>query len=372
MKSTTQATSMHIEEPIRIGFATTPEEKREIYRFRYTIFAEETAYNLTQADQQINLLYDDWDDWGILLSAKIGSTIIGTVRINIGKTSDFHPRVIQEYRMDKFRKFYNEEDSPYFAITSRCIIHPQYRSTSAFWLLTTKLYELLFYEYQLHFVFVSCNFHLISMYEHFGFRRINKNTTYPKTGTVSSLVLVNDLQHLRRVRSPLLRSSRKSSTLNEGSVAWFNSEFSYEIKSTINSRLITGDELWAIIYQYLKNISNQTIALLQGLSILEAKLFLHFCSTIVHCNPGDSITADGSISQEAIVLLSGLAISSQHATILPGQSCGNSGLVHRTVHSSTVVAETDVNILVFSFYSFISFKKRHPKIAAKIINNLQQ
>ena len=371
MKSTTQATSMHIEEPIRIGFATTPEEKREVYRFRYTVFAEETAYNLTQADQQNNLLFDDWDNWGILLSAKMDSTIIGTARINIGKITDFHPCVIQEYHMDKFRKFYSEEDSPYLGIISRFVIHPQYRSTSACWLLMTNLTKLLFYEYQLHFVFGSCNFHLISMYEHFGFRRIDKNTTYPKTGTVSSLVLVNDLQHLQRVRSPLLRSLRKG-TLNDKVVAWFNSEFSNKIKSTINTRLITGDELWAIIYEYLKNIPNQIISLLQGLSILEAKLFLHFCSTIVHCNPGDSITADGSISQETIVLLSGLATSSLEDTILPGQSCGNNGLVHRTVHSSTVVAETDVNILVFSLYSFISFKKRHPKIAAKIINTLQQ
>jgi len=358
------------EEPIRIGVATTPEEKREVYRLRYNIFAEEIGYDLSEVDHQNKLLYDDLDESAILLTAHVGSILIGTTRVNIGKISDFPPDIVQAYCMDKFKKFYNKEDNPYFTVISRGMVSPQYRSSATIYLFSVKMYELCC-DYQVQFSFLNCTFHLIPFYEHIGQVRIDKNTIDPNDNSslASMVMLLDDVEHLRVVGSPLFRIARKKNLLNNKVADWFYSEFFHEIKTTINSRLIAPEELWTIMCQYSDD-SNYNIPLLSSLSSWEAKLFLHSCGSIVHCHIGDRITSCGNISQELIILLSGTAHSSQKGTILSGEYCGDNGLADLTKHVSTVIALDDLDILVLSYYNFSSFRKRRPDIAHKILSNL--
>lgn len=374
MKNITQTTSVSTkEELIKIGVATTPEEKREIYQFRYNIYAEEIGYDLADADHENKLLYDELDEWAILLTAHIGTTLIGTMRVNIGKISDFSSDLVQTYRMDKFRKFYNEEDDPCFTVISRGMITPQYRSSATMYLFIVKVYELCC-NYQVQFAFSNCTFHLIPFYEHTGQIRIDKNTIDPNdNSSLASLVmLIDDVEHLRTVGSPLFRIARKRTSLNSKVTDWFYSEFFHEIKTTVNSRLVTKEELWTIMYQYFGNTPNHSISLLNGLSVSEAKLFLHSCGTLVHCHVDDYIASCGSKSQELIILLSGKARSSLYGILLPGQYCGENGLEYPTTRSSSVIALVDLDILVLSFYNFGNFRKRHSVIACKVLFNLQK
>jgi hypothetical protein len=369
MENTAHARSLSTkEETITIGIATTLEERRAVYRLRYNIYAEEIAYHLVSVDHQNKLLYDEMDEWAMLLYLRIGSTIIGTGRINIGKLADFPPEVVQTYSMDRFKKFYDEKDDPTFAVISKGMIAPQYRSSSALNLFMAKHYEL-YCDYQIQFCFVNCNFHLIPLHEHFGSRCIDKNILDPNIGPMASLVtLVDDVDHLQAVGSPLFRIARRRKSFNNNKVVdWFNSEFSHEINTTVNSQLVTANELWNIIHQYLDDMMPP---ILKDLSVLEATLFFHSCSIIVHCHAGDYITMDGNISQEMIILLSGIAHSSLQSTILPGQTCGENGLVNRTTHSSSVIAVNDTYILVLSFHYFKKFIKSHSDIAQKILDNL--
>ncbi|AJQ30028.1 GNAT family N-acyltransferase [Pelosinus fermentans] len=374
MTNINQATSVSTkEEPIRIGVAKTPEEKREVYRLRYSIYAEEIGYDLADADHNIKLLYDELDEWAILLTAHIGSTLIGTVRVNIGRISEFSSDLVQTYRMAKFRKFYNEEDDPFFTVISRGMVTSQYRSSATIYLFTVKMYELSC-AYQVQFAFLNCTFHLIPFYEHTGQVRIDKNTIDPNdNSSLASLVmLIDDVEHLRTVGSPLFRIARKRTSLNSKATDWFYSEFFREIKTTVNSRLVSEEELWTIMYQYFGNRPNNNISLLKGLSVSEAKLFLHSCGSLVHCHVGDYIAACGSTSQELIILLSGRARSSLYGILLPGQYCGENGLEYPTTRSSSVIALVDLDILVLSFYNFGNFRKRHSVIACKILCNLQK
>lgn len=374
MKNINQATSVSTkEEPIRIGIATTPEEKREVYRFRYNIYAEEIGYDLPYADHENKFLYEELDDWAILLTAHVGSILIGTTRVNVGKISDFPPDIVEAYCMDKFRKFYDEEDNPYFTVISRGMVSPQFRSSATAYLFMVKMYELCC-DYQVQFSFLECNFHLIQFYERTGQIRIDKNTLDPNDGSplASLVMLIDDVDHLQAVGSPLFRTARKKTVLNRDAVNWFYSEFSHEINTTVNSRLVTAEELWTIIYQYLGNLPNHSISLLNGLSVLEAKLFLHSCGSIVHCYAGEYIASCGSISQELIILLSGTAKSSQKGTIMQGQYCGDNGLAYQTQHTSTVIALEDLDILVLSYYNFSNFMKRNSTISRKILSNLQK
>jgi hypothetical protein len=360
------------EEAIKVSIAATLEEKRAVYRLRYNIYAEEIAFKLESVDHQNKLFYDEMDEEAILLYAHVGSKIIGTGRINIGKLADFSPDVVQIYRMDKFKTFYNQEEDPNFAVASKGMIAQEYRSSSALTLIMAKLYSL-YCDYKVQFAFIDCNFHLIPLHEHYGSRRIDTNSLYPSLGPQASLVmLVDDVQYLQTVGSPLFHIACKRTSLNNKVIGWFNSEFYREIKAIVNSQLVTTEELWSTISQYLGGMPNHSIPILKGLSVPEAALFLHCCSTIVHCHAGDYITMGSNISQELIVLLSGTAKSSLLGTILPGQTCGNNGLANRTTHSSSVIAVNDSHILVLSFHYFKKFIKSHPTIARKILNNLKR
>ncbi len=373
MKNFAQAIQVPQEETIIIGQATTFEEKREIFRLRYQVYAEEIAYNFVSIDHENRLLYDDFDEKALILYAKIGSKIIGTGRVNIGKLSDFPSDIVQTYRMDKFKKFYSKDDDPYFAIISKVMILPQYRSSSTMYLIMANLYNL-HRDYQVQFAFINCSFHLIPFYERSGYVRIDKNTVDSNDGSsLSSLVLlVDDVQYLKKVGSLLYRIARQRTSLNQKVVDWFNSEFSRELDTIVNSQLVTADKLWSIIYNYMGGAPNNIIPILNDLSMLESKLFLHSCSTIVHCHKGDYITVEGNTSQELITLLSGKAQSSLDGVILPGQYCGENGLVNRSRHFSSVIALEDADFLVLSFSLFSNFRKRHPNIERKILDNLQQ
>lgn len=372
MKNTTQVTNVSIKEgPIQIGIATTPEEKREVYQLRYKVYAEEIGYKLEDVDHQNKLLYDELDDWGILITAHIGLTLIGTVRINIGKISDFSSDLVETYCLDRFMRFYSKKDDPHFTIISRGLISPQYRSSTAFYLLITKIYELC-YDHNVQFCFLNCTFHLISFYEHTGQIRINKNTidSNDKSPLTSLVLLVDDIDHLRSVRSPLFRIIRRKNITNKKAVNWFYSEFAQEIEININTQLTNKETLWNMIWQYLGILPNYKIPFLNELTTTEAKIFLHFCSTIVHCHAGDYLTSRGSTSQEFIILLSGKAYSSLIGNLYPGQTCGENGLVCFQTHSSNIISMESSKILVISSYAFCNFRKRHPNIAYKILANM--
>ena len=64
------------EKTVTIGFATTAEEKTKIYRFRYRIYAEEMSKRFPNMDHTNKLLYDELDDWALIVYAKAGSEII--------------------------------------------------------------------------------------------------------------------------------------------------------------------------------------------------------------------------------------------------------------------------------------------------------
>jgi hypothetical protein len=358
-----------LEKPIVIGIAVTPEEKMEIYRLRYCIYAEEISYKLVSADHSNRLLYDELDEWGVLLYAKVGTELIGTARMNVGQIANFPSELVQIFLMDRFQKFYKGEDKQNFSFISKGMISPAYRSSSALNMLMEKIYEL-YCNSQVQFGFVNCNFHLIALHEHYGSRRLGINYVDPNLGLMASFVmLVDDIEHLRAVGSPLLNIASEKKSLNNQVVEWFHSEFA-ETASIINSQLVTEDELWTILCNRLGNAPNKVISILEGLSEEQAKKLLHCCGVIVPCPAGSYIVSRGDVSNELNILLSGTLQSSGENNTSNDGHIGAIGLVSRTKHPVNIVAATDVEILVLSFHYFQKFRRYWPEIANKVLHNL--
>ena len=358
-----------LEKPITIGIATTSEEKMEIYRLRYHIYAEEISHPLVSIDHSKKLIYDELDKWGLLLYVKAGAELIGTLRINIGQFADFPSKLVQEFSLDRFQKFYDRKGNPIFAYNSRGMVSSPYRRSGAHNLLEEKSYEL-YCDKKVQFSFGDCNFHLIPFHEHYGYRRYTRNWANTDYGLQMPFVLlVDDIDHLRAVDSPLFHIASERGESNNQVVDWFRSEFP-EAASVINSRLVSEEELWACLNQRLGRSPNKAIPVLRGLSEREAKKFLHLCGVIIRCYAGDPIMTCGDSCNELNILLSGKIQSSSINNILQGQHFGEIGLMNRTKHILNITAVTDAEILVLSLYSFQKLRRSCPEIANKVLYNL--
>ena len=371
-----QVVSCSTESPegsIKICLAMTPEEKKEIYRFRYQTFIEEMSKHPEEVDYDSKLLYDEMDEWAVLLYAKVNSELIATKRINIGTIADFPKRVIEFLSLDKFRNCSTEHGDHKFSYITKVIVAPAYRNSPVLYLLMAKCYEICCNK-NVQFSFGACNFHLLHLYEQMGCHRYYKNFLYPGYGPLVPIVLlIDDIQHFRKVRSPLYRIARKRAALNTKAVEWFDTMFTNNSPS-INSQIIKEEELWSILCKRLNCLPTKAITILHGLSEAAAKKFLHNCGIIVQCYPEDLITVQGDVSYSYNILLSGRlkSLTFQRPIkeyITPGQHFGANGLTEHNKHTEDIAAISSAEILVLSGICFQKFHHSHPDIAHKIVQN---
>jgi predicted GNAT family N-acyltransferase len=364
------------ESTIKISIAVTPEEKREIYHFRYQTYVEEMSKHLEDIDSVNKLLYDELDKWTILLYATIGSTIIATTRLNIGTLEDFPEKLALTLSLNDFQGSYTKNDDHKFAFITKVMVAPSYRSSPALYLLIVKCYEICCNN-EVQFGFGACNVHLLRLYEQMGFHRYSKNFVDPGYGLLVPIVmLADDIQHFRTVNSPLFRiARRKKGTVNTQAVEWFHKEFVRK-SPIINSKLITEDELWSIVCKFLHHPPTEAIAILHGLSETEAKKFLHSCGSLVQCDTGDVITNQGDISYSYNILLSGkLKSLTFHHPIkeytVSGQHFGANGLTEHNKNTEDIAASTPTQLLVLSGMAFPRFFHSQPDIAHKIVQTMR-
>ncbi|HEY3424463.1 MAG TPA: cyclic nucleotide-binding domain-containing protein [Negativicutes bacterium] len=361
------------ENSIKLGIASTPSEKREIYHFRYQIYVEEMSKHIEKVDFANKLLYDELDEWGILLYARIGSELIATARINIGTLDKFPLEEVEFLSLDTFQDCYTESGDHQFAFITKVMVTPTQRSSQAFYLLIAKCYELCC-RHEVQFMFGICNSHLIRLYEKMGTQRYSKNFVLPGYGLQSPLVLlINDIQHLRKVGSPLFRIARKREAVTTQAVEWFHAKFKHS--PIINSQIVTEEELWDVLCEHLNCPPTEAISILSELSVTEAKRFLHCCGSYVQCDPGNLITAQGDVSYSYNILVSGRLKSLTFLRPIkeytsPGQHFGANGLTESAKHTEDIAAISFADILVLSGMAFQKFYHSHPDTAHKIVRSI--
>jgi predicted GNAT family N-acyltransferase len=359
------------ESSIEIGIATTPAEKKKIYRLRYQVYVEEMSKHIASVDHANKLLYDELDEWAFLLYAKIGSEVVGTARINIGTLGDFPQKLIELLSLDIFRNCPTENSDHKFSYSSKLMVAPSFRSSPILYRLTAMCYDLSCRN-QVQFGFSACNVHLLRLYEQMGFHRYSQNFVDPGYGLLLPVVMpVDDIQHFRIIRSPLFRIARKKKDINAQAVEWFHENFTRHLH-IINSQLVEEEELWSMLDNKLEMPPTEAITILHELSVTEAKRFLHCCGSLVQCAAGDIITNQGDISYSHNILLSGRlkSLTFQRPVkeyTAPGQHFGANGLTEHTKHTEDIVAIEAAEILVLSGMAFQRFFHSHPEIAHKIV-----
>ncbi|GBG55596.1 hypothetical protein SPFL3102_03179 [Sporomusaceae bacterium FL31] len=358
------------EKSIKISIAETPAEKREIYRFRYQTYVEEMSKHIKGIDYTNKLLFDDMDDWGLILCAKVGSELIGTARINIGKIKDFSKEVATFLSLKAFQDCYTDQNKQKFSFVTKIMVHPSYRNSPVFYMLIAKCYELA-YSNQIYFIFGICNYHLIRIYEKLGMHRYCKNFELSGYGLQAPIVLlVNDIQHLRNIHSPFYRIARQRGTLDTQSVEWFHEKFTKHSRF-VNSQLITEEDLWSILCNRLGYPPNEAITILHELSVIEAKKFLHCCASLIPFDPENMLVNQGDVSYSYNILISGKLRSLTFLRpvkeySIPGQRFGANGLTEHNKHTEDIIAIDSGEILILSGIAFQRFYHTHPEVAHKI------
>jgi len=369
--STTTETS---EGSIQIGIAITLEEKKEIFHFRYQTYIEEMSKSIKGVDYSNELLYDELDEWAILLYAKIGSQLIGTARLNMGTITDFPSEIVDFLSLDTFTNYNTEDKEQKFIFATKLMIAPTHRSSPALYLLIAKCYDLS-YNNHVQFIFNACNLYLLRLYEQMGFHRYGKNFVDPGYGLLTPIVfLANDIQHLRTVRSPLFRIARKRGTVNVQAVEWFHEKFTKN-SQIINSQVVREEELWSILCNRFPSPLTKAITLLHDLSDTEAKKLLHSCGILVPCATGDLITSQGDFSYSYDILVSGklkslTLLNPTKEYTLSGQNFGANGLTQYSKHREDIIAIAPSEILVLSGIAFQKFYHSCPDIAHKILRSI--
>ncbi len=364
------------EKSLKVAIAESERDKKSIYRLRYRVYVEEMGRQIASADHKQRLVIDDLDAWGFLVYVKLGPKIIGTIRNNLGGQDAFSPALVQMFSMDKFTSFNRGKQGQKFCFTSKYVVVPDYRRTSAAYMLVAGSYEFWRDEGKIQFVFAGCNPSMVPLYERLGFRRFTNNVEIPEYGCMVPLVwLVEDEAHMRAVGSPFYRNARKRRN-DQSAADWFVREFPTAARF-VNSRLVSADGIWRIVGERLGRSPLQAVPVLTGLTEEEAKKFLHI-GLIHRYNEGEKIINPGDYAHEMHILLSGnLIISSpthnhplETLRIKPGDFCGRVALLESGDQTSEATAATDVELFIVSGMAFTAFLRSHPVVAQKVLHNI--
>lgn len=373
MKSTESAAEVNLNngkfDEIIVDVAENPGEKREVYQFRYQVFIEEMNKSIAITEQNAGMLIDSMDDRSLLLYAYNDAGIIGTLRLTFGNARQFPRELADIFFMDQFQLLGGDTDNK-LCLTTKLAIKEKFRGSQVLYMLMRKAYELA-RVYHTKFAYGGCNPHLVPLNEQMGFRRFTRNFTDPGYGLLIPLVMVvEDLEHLRAVRSPFYRIARKFP--NESQCGQEFLRAFPQAAGFINSQSISRAALWAIIAQKLGQSPLSGMPLLEGLSQDEAAAFLH-CGLVLSCFTNDCIVHEGEMSDEIFFLLSGsLARQSSGSPqlIQPGQSFGGAGLIKPRPQFGIIHAVTDSDILVIPRPYFEKYCRRYPHAGHRLMKKL--
>ncbi len=351
-------------EQINIADARTEKEKQAIYRFRYHGQIEEMKRSIPYADHRRRRIVDMLDAWSYLAYAELEGSIIGTIRITIGKIGDFPSELIKVLQMDRFRGF--DSSCENVGLVTKLFVESRYRKTPISYRLMARGYEIL-RTHNVQFVFSGCNAYLIPMYEQLGFRQIGPGFQDPGYGfVVPILFLSEDIDHLSAVHSPFLRIVRKmgnSAKAREWLLVNFSEAASFPVGLLINEQ-----ERWEYVTTH---IGDPVLALpiLQKLNHNEARKFLH-TGTTFQCGMGQDFIRRGDVCNELNFLIAGemkvTGARSRSWRAVSGDIVGSVGLLGQTHHKIDATAVADCHILAISRFSFEKLLRAQPDLAEKL------
>jgi len=356
-----------------VRFAATPEERSAVYRLRYRIYVEEMDRFADQADHERRELRDAYDATARSLLAVTDGEPVATLRMHWGGDAPFADAVREAYVLERFAGIVREEQ---MVVAERMMVPRDRRGAAS---LTSQLYFALYrfvVEQGVELVLLDCEPHLINNWLKLGFRPFAPTFTYPGVGLVVPLVgVVWDLEHLRRVGSPLLMA------LGENADPAPHAETVHKVLAllpegapVISERATGADSVIGAVYHGLEAASEDRPFIFDDMSEAEVTRVLER-SHVIECRPGDVLIKRGNTARTLFVLLSGVVEVRRDgklvAVLAPGAVIGEVAFLLGKPRTADVVAATDdVRVLTLNDTSIRRQIRADSALAAKLLLNL--
>lgn len=349
-------------EHVQIKDAVTEQERQAIYQFRYTVQVEEMKRCIPGADHVKKCISEEMDSWSHLAYAELNGQIVGTARAVIGSAKDFPADLVQIFQLKRYQEFDPTRKTICFA--TKLMVDPRLRKTPLSFRLMAKVYELS-RQHNVQFSFSGSNPYLIPMYEQLGYRQIAPGFQDPGYGfIVPTLLLTEDIDHLKAVKSPYLRLARKL-TNSPAAKQWLASNLPEAFRYPVGI-LTSRQDHWNTIKQLVGDpVAN--LKVLRDLTDEEAGQLLKI-GTLIECSREHYFIRRGDVCNEVNILLAGQmnALDGQALPIKPGDICGDIGILDQTHHHNDVIAAEHSVILVLSRTPFEKLCRSFPEIPGKL------
>ena len=187
------------------------------------------------------------------------------------------------------------------------------------------------------------------------------------------VLLTEDENHLRTVKSPFLNLSRELENPPE-TARWFERQFPDYARS-VGLPAMGEEEFWEFVTDRLQQTPLVGIPLLAGLSFTEAKQILTHVGTTLRCRKGDHIVRVGDMGHEMFVLLAGsVEVRGGGDQVLArmerGDLFGEIALFSESRRTADVIAAEDAEVLVLTQEFIERSMKAIPDIVSKLLFNL--
>lgn len=355
-----------------VKIAIAPEEREQIFRFRYQIYVEEMRKKPQTADHIRRTITDLLDESGILLYSTHEDQIIATLRRNFLDDAELPQTIQQRFSITEFTAAFPKQK---LSLSTRLMVDPKWRRSTAVGAIVAEAYRQ-GRDRQLQFDFVHCAPWLVSFYENLGYRRYTNHFIDEDTGFQVPMVLVlEDIEHLRAVRSPFYRLARNQEN-HPFTSQWLNDRFPQHL-NFFNSCAQSTETVWNFWQTQLQpavansplfeEMSDETLRqLLKG-------------STVHPVQKGESILRMGDIGNALFLVLDG-AIEVNRLTgtsfvstqLEPGQTFGEAALFTALPSPEQATAQTDSSLLVIPKPTIMKVMKTSPSAMCSFFFNVSQ
>lgn len=352
-----------------VRIAITPEEKYQIYHFRYQVYVEEMRKKPKTANHLNRTIIDSLDETSILLYLAHEEETIATLRRNFLDITSLPEIIHQRFSIAEFTQDFSTQQ---LSISTRLMVDPQWRRSSTVGAIVAEAYKQ-GRERNLQFDFVHCAPWLVPFYENLGYRRYTNSFVDEDTGFQIPMVLVlEDVEHLRAVRSPFYRLARKQENCSEAG-KWFLEHFPQQMQFFNSCAHATIWEFWQTRLRasghppLFEGMSNETVSqLLKGSAIHPVKA-------------GETVLRMGDIGNALFLVLDG-AIEVSH---LSGTSCtstqleafhtfGEAALFTPLPSPERAIAQHNTNLLVIPKPTIMKVMKTSPSDMCQFFFNVSR
>ncbi len=320
-------------------------DRFRIYRFRYAVLVDELDDNPPGRDDESRTVREAVDDTSTLLYLASDDEIMGTLRLTYGMATPIPPALYKGYDLMNFSDFADSD----LSLTSAWAVSARWRGTPTLSVLFAAAYKMS-KERNIRFDFCHCAPAQLAPYQRLGYRRYTSNFSDEHGLRVPMVMLMDDVRHLKRVRSPLFRIACKYEA-SSATAVWFSRKFPEANQATALVEM-DEDNFWVYLTHQLHEPPHSSIPLLNGLTNEEAKKVIAV-GTVLTCAAGEALIRQGELGNEMFILLSGaVEVRAGDETGRPiaqfncGDIFGEVAFLSEVERSATVVALSDIKVLV--------------------------